>query len=85
MTLMNSSINMVNGPRNYGGVGSETGNPVLNINNYNCRGFMSSMEDIKASFRSSDILAIQEHWLNPAEFEFINQVDADVRFSAVSP
>ena len=39
MTLMTSSINMVNGARKYGGIGSVTGNPVLTINNYNCRDF----------------------------------------------
>ena len=58
---------------------------MLKITSFNCRGFKSSVEDIKALFRSSDVLAIQEHWLNPAEFGLINQVDVDVCFSAVSP
>ena len=58
---------------------------MLKITSFNCRGFKSSVEDIKALFRRSDVLAIQEHWLNPAEFGLINQVDVDVCFSAVSP
>ena len=58
---------LVNRARNYGGIRSVTGNFVLKINNYNCRGFKSFMEDIKTLCRSSDIFAIQEHWLNRAE------------------
>ena len=41
MILMNISINMVNEARNYG-----ARDPVLKINNYNCRGFKFSMKDI---------------------------------------
>ena len=58
---------------------------MLKITSFNCRGFKSSVEDIKALFTSSDVLAIQEHWLNPVEFGLINQDDVDVCFSAVSP
>ena len=46
--LMNSCTTILSGARMYGGIGSVTGNNVLKITSFNCRGFKSSVEDIKA-------------------------------------
>ena len=72
------------GVTNYRGIESNSGKDVLKITSFNCRGLKSSSDDLKL-FKSTDILAIQEHWLNPAEFWLFNQVGSNVSFSAVSP
>ena len=55
------------------------------VRSYNCRGLKSSEEEIRQLFRGCDFLAVQEHWLLPCEFSWINSIDDDVIFSAVSP
>ena len=40
----------------------------IKITSYNCRGFKSSVEELKELFTSTDILAVQEHWLMSSDF-----------------
>ena len=83
--MSNKDMDADLGVTNYRGIESNSCKDVLKITSFNCRGLKSSSDDLKKLFKSTDILAIQEHWLNPAEFWLFNQVGSNVSFSAVSP
>ena len=50
----------------------------IKITSYNCRGFKSSVEELKQLFTSTDILAVQEHWLISSEFGQFYSLGEDV-------
>ena len=58
----------------------------LQISSFNCRGFSSSVDDVRKLFSKSDMLAVQELWLNPTNFWRLSQISDDVMVvTAVSP
>ena len=57
----------------------------LTITSFNCQGFKSSEDFVAELFKKTDILAIQEHWLNPMDFHVLSSVAEDVVYCAKSP
>lgn len=57
----------------------------LKLATYNCRGFKSSKDYVSDLFGDVDIIALQEHWLNPSEFTLFSSVAEDVQYYSASP
>ena len=57
----------------------------LKIATFNCQGFKSSEEYVAELFNEMDFLALQEHWLNPAEFSLFSSVSKYLVYLAKSP
>lgn len=57
----------------------------LRIASMNVQGFKSSEEYVTDLFDEMDFVALQEHWLNPAELVLFSSVSEDVVYVAKSP
>ena len=57
----------------------------LKVASFNCQGFRSSEDHVAELFQEVNVLALQEHWLNPAELKVLSSVSDDVVYTPKSP